>query len=98
MGIPEGEIFPAGSSLLMCAGRGAGGISRAYRPNRRKRCGAFSVRAQHRACGLYIVGAADEQRSPLMQLRGLDIEDSLVSIGCRTTGLLDNERERTRLV
>src|ERR1700720_44826 len=96
--MPEGDIFSPGSCLLTCAGRGAGGRSRAYRPGRRKRRGSLPRPAQHLARGIDVVVAADEERSALVQLRGLDVEDALVAIGCRSARLLDDEGERTGLV
>src|ERR1700720_3173654 len=96
--MPEGDIFSPGSCLLTCAGRGAGGRSRAYRPGRRKRRGSLPRPAQHLARGIDVVVAADEERSALVQLRGLDVEDALLTVSRRTARLLHNESEWTRLV
>src|ERR1700693_481941 len=96
--MPEGEIFSPGSCLLTCAGRGAGGRSRAYRPGRRKRRGSLPGAAQHLARGIDVVVTADEERSALVQLRGLDVEDALLAVGCSTARLLDNESEWTGLI
>src|SRR6266699_1945616 len=96
--MPEGEIFSPGSCLLTCAGRGAGGRSRAYRPGRRKRAGTLFVGAQHLARGIDVVVAPDEEWSALMQLGGLNVEDAVMTVGCRTTRLLDDEGERTGFV
>src|SRR6266853_3265439 len=96
--MPEGEIFSSGPCLLTCAGRGAGDRSRAYRPGRRKRAGILSVGAQHLARGIDVVVAPDEERSALVQLGGLNVEDAFLAVGCRATCLLDDEGERTGLV
>src|SRR5258706_1450283 len=96
--MPEGEIFSPGSCLLTRAGRGAGGRSRAYRTGRRKRAGTLIDSAQHLARGIDVVVAPDEERSALMQLGGLNVEDPLMTVGCGTARLLDDEGERTGFV
>src|SRR5688500_645305 len=42
--------------------------------------------------------AADVERRALVQLRRLQVENAGVSVGRRAAGLLDDERERVRLV
>src|SRR5712672_3462176 len=96
--MPEGESLSPGSCLLTRAGRGAGPASRAYRPCRRKRADAPGLAAQHLSGSVHVVGAADKQRRPLMQLGGLNVQNALMSIGGGATGLLDDEREWTRLI
>src|SRR5690625_564544 len=40
----------------------------------------------------------DKYRRSLVQCLGLDIEDSLLAVGCQTAGLLENKGERIGLV
>src|ERR1700681_2353732 len=96
--MPEGESLSPGSCLLTRAGGGAGVASRAYRPYRRKRADALDLAAQHFSGGVDVVGAADEERRPLMQLGGLNVENALMSIRGGTTSLLDDESERARFI
>jgi hypothetical protein len=90
--MPEGESFSPGSCLLTRAGRGAGVASRAYRPYRRKRADALDLAAQHFSGSVDVVGTADEEWRPLMQLGGLNVKNSLMSIRRGTASLLDDER------
>src|SRR6266566_81180 len=96
--MPDGEIFSSGSRALTRLGSGAGGASRAYRADGGERAAALHLSAQYRTRGVHIVLAADEKRRPLMQLAGLDVEDSFGAIGCGSSSLLDDERQRIRLV
>src|SRR5258705_4928725 len=97
-GMPDGESLSSGLGVVTRAGSGAKRQSRAYRPHRGKLAGAFDAAAQHRARGIDIVLAADEEWGPLVQLRRLNVEDTLSTVGRRPTSLLDDERKRVRLI
>ena len=72
--MPDGETFSSGSRGLTRAGSGATGRSSAYRADSGERAAALRVSTQHRTRGIDVVLAADEERGPLVQLRGLDVD------------------------
>src|SRR5688500_11786583 len=96
--MPDGETFSPDSGGLTRCGSGVEGGSCPYRAGGGDRAGALGIAALHRARGIYVVLASDEQRCALMQLGGLDVQDSLDAIGRGPASLLDDERERVGLV
>src|SRR3977135_3505669 len=96
--MPDGEIFSSGSRLLTRAGSAARAGSRPYRTDWRELARALRLPPQHRARRAAVVFAADKKWRPLMELGGLDVENSLFAVGCGSSRLLYDERERTRLV
>src|ERR1044071_4009400 len=95
--MPDGESFSPESRFFTSAGRAAGATSRSDRPHRRKRIRAF-MGAEHRRRSVDAVGAADKERCALVQLRRLNGEHTLVSVGCCPARLFDDECEWTRFV
>src|SRR5205809_2820289 len=96
--MPDGEVFSSGLCSLTRGSRVAGAISRAHRPHRRQRTGAPRVATEHCTGCIDVIRAADEERSALVQLGGLDVENPLVTIGRGAARLFDDESERARLV
>ena len=45
-----------------------------------------------------LVARAEHQRHALVQRLGLEVEDTLLAVGCRAAGLLDQEGDRVGLV
>ena len=96
--MPDGESLSSGLGVVTRASSGARRQSRAYRAHRGKLAGALDAATQHRARGIDVVLAADEEWSPLVQLRRLNVEDALFAVGRRPTSLFDDERKRVCLV
>src|SRR5690606_4841323 len=60
--------------------------------------GRFSLPGENPLCQGHVLPAADEERSALVQLRRLDVQDALPPIRRGSASLLRDERQRARLI